>query len=56
MSNPLYKKLGPKDGQEVILKKNLPENYFDLFIHIPEIEECEHGEFADFIHLFETRM
>ncbi|MFT5885262.1 MAG: hypothetical protein ACI9IP_001722 [Arcticibacterium sp.] len=55
MANPLYKKLGLKDEQKVVLK-SFPENYFDLLIHIPEIEECEPDEFADFIHLFETRM
>ncbi|MCP9767944.1 DUF3052 family protein [Lacihabitans sp. LS3-19] len=52
MPNPLFKKLGLKDGQKVILK-NIPENYFDLLIEIPDVEECEEGEFADFIHVFE---
>jgi hypothetical protein len=53
MANPLYKKLGLKDGQKVILK-NFPENYFDLLEEVPDVEECEDGELADFVHIFES--
>ena len=52
MPNPLFKKLGLKDGQKVILK-NIPENYFDLLIEVPDVEEVEVDELADFIHIFE---
>ena len=52
MPNPLFKKLGLKDGQKVILR-NIPDNYFDLLIEIPDVEECEEGELADFINVFE---
>ncbi|MGR3811843.1 DUF3052 family protein [Jiulongibacter sp. NS-SX5] len=53
MATPLYKKLGLKDGQKVILL-NFPENYFDLLGHIPEVEDCEENELADFVHWFGT--
>ena len=53
MSNPLFKKLGLKGGQKVILQ-NFPDNYFDLLITAPEVEECLVDEKADFIHVFET--
>ena len=53
MPNPLFKKLGLKDGQKVILK-NIPENYFDLLIEVPDVEEVEVDELADFIHIFES--
>ncbi|MBP6618755.1 MAG: DUF3052 domain-containing protein [Leadbetterella sp.] len=55
MPNPLYKKLGLKDGQKVILV-NIPENYFDLLIEVPEVEEAEDTELADFVHIFESRL
>lgn len=55
MSNPLFKKLGLKDGQKVILV-NIPENYFDLLIEVPEVEEAENEELADFVHIFESRL
>lgn len=53
MPNPLFKKLGLKDGQKVILV-NIPENYFDLLIEVPEVEEAEDTELADFVHIFES--
>lgn len=55
MATPLFKKLGLKDGQKVILR-NFPENYFDLLIEVPEIKECEDGELADFVHWFGTEL
>jgi hypothetical protein len=55
MPNPLFKKLGLKDGQKVILV-NIPENYFDLLIEVPDVEEAEQEQLADFIHLFECRL
>ncbi|KPM48966.1 DUF3052 family protein [Jiulongibacter sediminis] len=55
MSTPLFKKLGLKDGQKVILL-NFPENYFDLLVEVPEVEECEDGELADFVHWFGTEL
>ncbi len=55
MPNPLYKKLGLKDGQKVILR-NIPENYFDLLEEVPEVEEAEGNELADFVHIFESSM
>lgn len=55
MPNPLFKKLGLKDGQKIILQ-HFPENYFDLLIEVPEVEECEPGERADFIHWFGTEL
>lgn len=55
MPNPLFKKLGLKDGQKVILV-NIPENYFDLLIEVPEVEEAENEELADFVHIFESRL
>lgn len=55
MPNPLFKKLGLKDDQKVILV-NIPENYFDLLIEVPEVEEAENEELADFIHIFENRL
>lgn len=54
MPNPLFKKLGLKDGQKVILV-NIPENYFDLLIEVPEVEEVEGEELADFVHIFESK-
>ena len=55
MPNPLFKKLGLKDGQKVILV-NIPENYFDLLIEVPEVEEAEDTELADFVHIFESSL
>jgi hypothetical protein len=55
MPTPLFKKLGLKDGQKVILL-NFPENYFDLLVEVPEIEECEESELADFVHWFGTEL
>ncbi len=55
MPNPLFKKLGLKDGQKVILV-NIPENYFDLLIEVPDVEEAEQEQLADFVHLFESRL
>jgi hypothetical protein len=55
MPNPLYKKLGLKDGQKVILT-NIPENYFDLLEEVPEVEEAEGIEQADFVHIFESSL
>jgi hypothetical protein len=55
MPNPLFKKLGLKYGQKVILV-NIPENYFDLLIEVPDVEEAEQEQLADFIHLFECRL
>jgi len=55
MGNPLFKKLGLKDGQKVILEK-IPDNYFDLLIEIPEVMEAEEGEQVDFVHIFETKL
>ena len=55
MPKPLYKKLGLKDGQKVILV-NIPENYFDLLIEVPDVEEAEQEQLADFVHLFESRL
>lgn len=55
MPNPLFKKLGLKDGQKVTLE-NIPENYFDLLVEIPEVEEALEGEKVDFVHVFETRL
>jgi hypothetical protein len=55
MPNPLYKKLGLKDGQKVILV-NIPENYFDLLIEVPDVEEAEGNEKADFVHIFESSL
>lgn len=55
MPNPLYKKLGLKDGQKVILT-NIPENYFDLLEDVPEVEEAEGNEQADFVHIFESSL
>jgi hypothetical protein len=54
MPNPLFKKLGLKDGQKVILV-NIPENYFDVLIEVPEVEEAVNEELADFVHIFESR-
>ena len=49
---PLAKKLGIKEGQRVILV-NIPEHYYDLFEHFPEVEFAKIGdESIDFIHLF----
>ena len=55
MGNPLFKKLGLKDGLKVNLEK-IPENYFDLLIEIPEVLEAEEGEKVDFVHIFETKL
>ena len=55
MGNPLFKKLGLKDGLRIILDK-IPENYFDLLIEIPEVIEAEEGEQVDFVHIFETKL
>lgn len=55
MPNPLFKKLGLKDGQKVILR-NIPENYFDLLEEVPEVEEAEGNELADFVHIFESSL
>ncbi|MCP9755218.1 DUF3052 domain-containing protein [Lacihabitans sp. CCS-44] len=55
MPNPLFKKLGLKDGQKVILV-NIPENYFDLLIEVPEVEEAEDEQLADFLHIFESKL
>lgn len=53
MPNPLYKKLGLKDGQKVILR-NIPKNYFDLLEEVPDVEEAEPNDLADFVHIFES--
>ena len=55
MPNPLYKKLGLKDGQKVILV-NIPQNYFDLLEEVPDVEEAEGNELADFVHIFESSL
>jgi hypothetical protein len=55
MPNPLYKKLGLKDGQKVILV-NIPVNYFDLLVEVPDVEEAELDDLADFVHVFESSL
>jgi hypothetical protein len=55
MPNPLYKKLGLKDGQKVILV-NIPVNYFDLLVEVPDVEEAEQNDLADFVHVFESSL
>jgi hypothetical protein len=55
MPNPLYKKLGLKDGQKVILV-NIPVNYFDLLVEVPDVEEAELNDLADFVHVFESSL
>ncbi len=55
MPNPLYKKLGLKDGQKVILV-NIPVNYFDLLVKVPDVEEAELNDLADFVHVFESSL
>jgi len=40
LPNPLFKNLGLKDGQKVGLR-NIPENYFEVLIEAPEVEEVE---------------
>jgi hypothetical protein len=52
MPNPLYKKLGLKDGQKVILV-NIPVNYFDLLVEVPDVEEAE---LNDLVHVFESSL
>lgn len=50
---PLAKKLGIKQDFKVVLY-NQPENYFDLFSDLPEIDIIEDSgiKTVDFIHLF----
>jgi hypothetical protein len=55
MSNPLYKKLGLAHGQKVILR-NIPQNYFDLLVEVPDVEEAEDKDQADFVHIFESTL
>ncbi len=55
MPNPLYKKLGLKDGQKVILV-NIPVNYFDLLVKVPDVEEAELNDLANFVHVFESSL
>lgn len=51
---PLVKKLGLKEGMNLILSST-PADYLDLLNQLPEgIREAEAGEKADFIHHFSS--
>lgn len=53
---PLAKKLGMKDGFDVVLVNN-PDHYFKLFLDLPAINLIKKPkkESVDFIHLFCTK-